>query len=305
MYPKSKKTNLMLLLLPVFFLVAATQLYAGDTKVIHEKTFQTEAGKNLRLDAASGDVYIGTWDKPEVYVKITGNKKAYSKVKFRFDNDHDGVTIVAKRENWISFLSWGGIYLKFDIKVPRNYNPIITTAGGDVKIGELKGVVKVKTSGGDIIVRNTSGMISTTTSGGDIHLHDSNGEMRLSTSGGDIIVKNFEGNVTLSTSGGDIQLTGGEGKVKAETSGGDINLAYTGTNEGIDLSTTGGDIFIKVPRDFTARADLATTGGEVECDLPVTSRGKFTSSKLKGEINGGGRFLNCYTTGGDIRVMAQ
>lgn len=305
MYPYSNNRKLSTLLVVVFTFLATTYVFAGDTKVIHEKTFKTEAGRNLRLDAASGDVFISTWDKSEVYVKISGNKKAYSKVKFRFDNDNDGVTIVAKRESWISFLSWGGIYLKFEIKIPSNYNTQLSTAGGDVKVAALKGMIKAKTSGGDITIRETRGIINCTTSGGDIHLEENNGEMQLSTSGGDIIVKNFSGNVDLSTSGGDIQISGGDGKVKAETSGGDITLAYSGSNEGISLSTSGGDIFVKVPRDFTARADLATTGGDVECDLPVTSRGKFTSSKLKGEINGGGRLLNCYTTGGDIRVVSK
>jgi len=305
MNPKILDLKILFFLFIILVFTAISKTHAGDTKVIQEKTFKTEAGKNLRLDAASGDVYVSTWDKPEVSVKISGNKKAYDKVKFRYDNDQDGVTIVAKRESWISFLSWGGIYLKFEIKIPSNYNTLLSTAGGDIRVSDLKGIIKVKTSGGDINIRNTRGIINSSTSGGDIRLEENNGEINVSTSGGDIIVKDFSGNVALSTSGGDIQLNGADGRIKAETSGGDINLVYSGNNEGISLHTTGGDIFVKVPKNFSARADLSTTGGDVECELPITSHGKFTSSKLKGEINGGGRLLNCYTSGGDIKVIAQ
>ena len=53
--------------------------------VLHEKTFNISPGKLLKLDAASGDVIVRTWDKPQVYVKILGNSRAERKVDFSFD----------------------------------------------------------------------------------------------------------------------------------------------------------------------------------------------------------------------------
>jgi DUF4097 and DUF4098 domain-containing protein YvlB len=297
------KTKLAISLLSVLLLgILFTSSFARDLKVIHEKTFQTEMGKNFKLKTGNGDVYISTWDKPEVYVKISGNSKAESKMKFRFEKSDDGITSEGKHESWFNWFSWGGIYVKYEIKLPDNYNANVSTAGGDIKLYDLKGTIDFNTSGGDIFIKNTEGFVHSSTSGGDITLESNNGKMNLSTSGGDIQVRDFEGDLSVSTSGGDIVLEGKNGKVNASTSGGDINLTYIDVNKGIDLSTTGGDIYVKVPESFSADANLSTTGGDVECDLPITSKGRISASKIKGELNGGGPKLECTTTGGDIKI---
>jgi DUF4097 and DUF4098 domain-containing protein YvlB len=286
----------------IFSGILITSTFARDLKVIHEKTFQTEIGKNFKLKTSSGDVYISTWDKPEVYVKISGNSKAEDKMKFRFEKSDDGVTIEGKHGSWLNWFSGSGIYVKYEVKLPDRYNAKISTAGGDIKLYDLNGAVDFSTSGGDIFVKNTEGPVHSSTSGGDITIELNKGLLDLSTSGGDIHVKDFDGELSASTSGGDIVLSGKNGKVNASTSGGDINLIYLDSNKGIDLSTTGGDIYVKVPEDFSADANLSTTGGDVECDLPITSKGKISASKIRGELNGGGPKLECTTTGGDIKV---
>ncbi|MCX6149293.1 MAG: DUF4097 family beta strand repeat-containing protein [Ignavibacteriales bacterium] len=296
------KTIFKVLLLLSFIFITVASVYADDVRVIHEKTFQTEMGKSFKLNTSSGDVYISTWDKPEVYVKISGNKKAHDKMKFRFDKDNNGVTIEGKRDSWFSWFNWNNVYVKYEVKLPANYNANISTAGGDIKIYDIKGTINFETSGGDIFVKNSEGVVHSSTSGGDITIEMSKGKLDLSTSGGDIHAKKFDGDLSVSTSGGDIVLEGQNGKVNASTSGGDINLTYLAVNKGIDLSTTGGDIYVKVQSDFSANADLSTTGGDVTCDLPITSKGKITASRIRGEINGGGPSMECSTTGGDIKV---
>lgn len=286
----------------IIILQLSGNLFAGDLKIIHEKTFQTELGKEFKLETNSGDVYISTWDKPEVYVKISGNRKAESKMKFRFEKTDDGIIIKGKRDSWFSWFSWGGVYVKYEIKLPSMYNAEVSTAGGDIKLYDLNGSIDFHTSGGDVFLKNVEGTISTTTSGGEIVIEDNKGKTNASTSGGDIHMKNFNGDISVSTSGGDIILNGNTGKIDASTSGGDIELTYFGINKGIELSTTGGDINVKVPNNFAADADLSTTGGDVSCNLPITSKGKFSSSHLSGRLNGGGPILECTTTGGNIKV---
>jgi hypothetical protein len=297
------KTRLTISLFILVFLgILITSSYSRDLKIIHEKTFQTELGKNFKLKTSCGDVYISTWDKPELYVKISGNSKAEEKMKFRFEKSDDGITIEGKHGSLFNWFSGSGMYVKYEIKLPDLYNAKISTAGGDIKLYDLKGVVDFSTSGGDIFIKNTDGPIHSSTSGGDITIEINKGILDLSTSGGDIQVKDFDGDLSVSTSGGDIVLNGKNGKVNASTSGGDINLTYLDSNKGIDLSTTGGDIYVRVPENFSADANLSTTGGDVECDLPITSKGKITASKIKGLLNGGGPKLECSTTGGDIKI---
>jgi DUF4097 and DUF4098 domain-containing protein YvlB len=292
-----------LFLLAALTLGFAANLMAGDLKTIEEKTIPTSMGKKLELSTSSGDVYVSTWNRPEVYVKISGNKRAHDKMHFNIEGTGEGVKVQGKSGgSWLWF-GWNVVYVKYEIKLPANYNAYIRTSGGDIKIYDLNGSIKFETSGGDITLINTKGYTNLSTSGGDIKLENTSGDMKISTSGGDVQVHNFNGNLKASTSGGDMTLEGKGGRVEASTTGGDITLNYFDTNYGIDLETSGGDITVRVPGSFSANADLSTSGGEIECSLPVTQTGKLTGSKLRGELNGGGKTLHCYTSGGDIKVI--
>ena len=275
----------------LFFILLLSILYvnaiAGDLKVLKERTFQISPGKNLKVEASSGDVKVTSWDKSEVYVKILGNSKAEDKVKFDFYNDDDNVEVIAKREH--SFFGWfsSGIRLKFEIKVPVNFNE------------------KIKTSGGDVYTKDVSGNLNISTSGGDVKLENVNGVFDLSTSGGDISSMDFQGDFDASTSGGDINLRGSDSKIKASTSGGDIYLDYKGINKGIELSTSGGDIQIRLPEDFNASAKMYTSGGSINCELTANHAKKISSSRFEADLNNGGNPLYVKTSGGDIDIIKR
>jgi DUF4097 and DUF4098 domain-containing protein YvlB len=279
--------------------------YGGDLETIHEKTFPIQPGKDLKVEASSGDVTITTWDKSEVYIKVLGNDNAREKVDFSFNNNDDEISVIARREG--SFFNWfsSGIKMKFEIKVPAEFNTNINTSGGDIMVGEIRGNNLLKTSGGDVWVKNTDGILKITTSGGEINLDSNSGEMDVSTSGGDIKARDFKGDLSASTSGGDIYLKGSDSKVYAETSGGDIVLEYSGDNKGINLETSGGDIQIKLPSNFNASANMHTSGGDIECDLTANNAKRISSSRFEADLNGGGAALTAKTSGGDITVKKQ
>ena len=279
--------------------------YSGDLQTIHEKTFNIQPGKDLRVETSSGDVTITTWDKPEVYIKVLGNDKARDKVDFSFKNDDDEVSVIAKREG--SFFSWfsNGINMRFEIKVPSEFNTRISTSGGNIMVGEIRGNNDLKTSGGDVWIKNTDGILKVATSGGEINLDSNSGEMNISTSGGDIKARNFKGDLSASTSGGNIYLIGSDSKIFAETSGGDVSLDYMGENKGIDLETSGGDIDIKLPAEFNASANLRTSGGDIECELTANNAKRISSSKFEADLNNGGKDLIAKTSGGDITVKKR
>ena len=296
--------NIRIYLITLITLLFVTGTYAASgLKVLYEKTYHISPGKQLRVEASVGDIMISTWDKDEVYIKVLGNQKAQDDVEFSFDANDDRVEVIAKKEggffNWFGF---HGVSLRFEIKVPNQFNNRVSTSGGDIKLADVAGNAHLKTSGGDLWIKNTTGDLKATTSGGDIVLDRNKGEISVTTSGGDIDAKNFDGNLYASTSGGDIKLKGTNSKVHAETSGGDIDLEYWGTNKGIDLSTSGGDIYIKLPADFSASVRLSTSGGEVSTDIGVNNVKKMSSHKLEGELNKGGSPLHATTSGGDIIV---
>lgn len=279
--------------------------FASDLQVLQEKSFPTQAGKKFTLNSCGGNVAITTWDKPEVYVKILGNKKAEEKVSITMETNDEGVKILAKKErsifHWFSFGS--GIEMRYEVTLPKEYSAQIATSGGDIEIYSLKGAIYCSTSGGDVNIDKAEGNLNVSTSGGEITANNHIGWMDLSTSGGDIKCENFNGSMKIATSGGDIVLNGTNGKIQASTSGGDIRLTYWGNNNGIELATSGGDIEAKLPDNFAADVILKTSGGEITCGLPLTSSQKKTESTIIGQISGGGNKVECRTSGGDIVLM--
>lgn len=247
---------------------AAHFKHINDLKVIGEKSFSIKPGKNLRIKTSTGDVIVTSWDKEEVYIKISGDDDAEENMRFEFENDGNLVELTAKKQN--SFTSWfEGLNLKIEVKVPHHFNIDVNTAGGDIKYGGINGKVFIQTSGGDIW-----------------------GEK-------------FTGRLEAATSGGDISLIGYNSKIDASTSGGDIKLDYSGENFGIELSTSGGDILVKLPEDFNASATLRTSGGDVYCGLPMKNISKSSNYSIVGDINDGGELLIAETSGGDVDVIKK
>lgn len=265
LFTKYLTVLLLILALPINNTFAFSR--GNDKKLIHEKTFKISAGKKVVLNTDAGDIQITPWDKSEVYVKVVGNDNAAEKYDYTFDANSEEVRIeVEKKGGW----SWfSNINLKFEIKVPNNFNIEANTSGGDIKVGGVTGDIGLKTSGGDIW--------------GD----------------------RFEGNFVAKTSGGDITLFCNNARIDANTSGGDIELEYTGSNKGIQLKTSGGDIDVKVPKDFNAIAELKTSGGDVDCNLTLNNVKRLSETKIDANINNGGAALVAITSGGDISVYKK
>ena len=219
-------------------------LNAQSLKVVKDTTLKTSSGKVLSLEIYSGDVIISKGNIDEVNVKISGSDELKDNAEFVIISDNDGVNIKseAKKKNHS-----GGF--NYEITVPSNFNLKVATTGGDIKVTGISGTHKI------------------TTSGGDISIADCKGELRSITSGGDINIKSHDGDLKAVTSGGNIIIKTSNGEVEASTSGGDIETEYTGTNKGIKLTTTGGDIKLIIADGFQADLSLSTTGGNVKVDL--------------------------------------
>ena len=281
--------------------------FAGNDKLLHEKTFPTPKDQLLKVEVPGADVLVSGWDKEEVNIKTYGDRKAEEKFDFSYEKTSYGVLIkIKKRGGFLSSMfNWHSYSLKLEIKVPKKYNTDLNTSGGDINLTEISGDLKANTSGGEIKVIASSGKLGSSTSGGDIYVDNFYGPMKVSTSGGDVTVKNITGDVNASTSGGNMKLSVKNGKVSAGTTGGDVKMSYDGENKGINLSSTGGDIELVLPSDFKARVYLSTTGGDVMCDFPTSKTYKIKSSRFDAELNGGGPDVKCTTTGGDVTIKKK
>lgn len=307
-----------------------------------DRTFSVAPGGRLTIEADGSDLRVtGTGgNQVVVHILLTGSERTLERMTLSAEQSGNDVAVVSKHGTgkWTDWLP--GIRIsdgKVEVQVPREYNIDIRTSGGDMTIGQLQGTAHAKTSGGDIRVTDIRGPVDVQTSGGDIHVEQVDGQTRVSTSGGDVeiarvngdldaktsggyihlddivgkvlartssgnvIARGVRGDSELKTSGGDIRATI-DGKIAAHTSGGDVTAELVGENRGISVSSSGGDLTVRVPKDAKGELNAATSGGSVRTELPVTTT-QTGEHKLTGTINGGGNSIYARTSGGSIRVL--
>ena len=294
--------NLIMIFVLTTFL--STQIFALSLELLHDKKFEVNEGELLELEISTGDIIIDSWNENIVSVKIFGNSRAEEKMEFTFEKTGKGVFVKAdkKGSSWFNWFS--SIKLRAEVKVPKSFNVESKTSGGNVKLANVEGRLILKTSGGDILIDNSAGELTAKTSGGNVVSKNHSGPSILKTSGGDIETFNLRGDIEANTSGGNVRLNVIKGKVDAGTSGGDVELNYSGENMGVKLSTSGGDISVKLPKDFSANVYCKTSGGDVEIEYPAQSSSKIKSGRFEGTFNGGGNEFECKTSGGDITVKS-
>lgn len=211
--------------------------------------------------------------------------------------------------------------MEYQVKVPREFNTDLSTSGGSISVGDLKGEVKAQTSGGSLNFGRIDGPVTGNTSGGSITLAGGRGRAVVHTSGGSIKITEVAGDVDASTSGGSISIERAAGRVNAHTSGGGITVREAtgaidastsgGTvtasllaqpKEECRLSTSGGSINVSLGKDVRMDLDASTSGGTVSTDFPVPATNERHQRELRAPLNGGGPALRLHTSGGGISV---
>jgi DUF4097 and DUF4098 domain-containing protein YvlB len=307
-----------------------------------DRTFSVAPGGRLTIDSDGTDLRVdGTaGSQVVVHILLTGSERSLERMTLSADQTGNDVAVAAKHGSgkWTDWFGGWNVDGRIEVQVPRDYNIDIRTSGGDIKVGQLNGNARGRTSGGDIQVADIHGPVEMQTSGGDIRIQQIEGTTRIGTSGGDIEIARLNGDLEAKTSGGYIHLddvvgrvvartssgnviargvrgdselktSGGDiratidGKIAAHTSGGDVTAELVGANRGISVSSSGGDLTVRVPKDTKGELNAATSGGSVRTELPVTTT-EMGEHKLTGTINGGGSPIHARTSGGSIKVLA-
>jgi DUF4097 and DUF4098 domain-containing protein YvlB len=307
-----------------------------------DRSFSVAPGGRLTIEADGADLRVtGTGgNQVVVHILLKGSERTLEHMTLSAEQSGNDVEVTSKHEKgkWTDWFGGWNADGRVEVQVPREYNVDIHTSGGDITVGQLQGTAHGRTSGGDIVVTEIRGPVDVTTSGGDVRVEQVDGETRLSTSGGDVdisrlngdldaktsggyihltdvvgkvaartssgdvIARNVRGDSELKTSGGDIRATI-DGKITAHTSGGNVTAELVGANRGISVSSSGGDLTIRVPKSTTGELNASTSGGSVRTELPVTTT-EMSEHKLTGTFNGGGNPIYAHTSGGSIKVVA-
>jgi len=253
------------LLLVVATVVATAR--QGDSR---SKSFTVTKGGTLDLSVGGGDVRLASWEKNEVFVRADGVSS--SDLEY-LEMTQSGNTVSVRFQPRRS----RSRNVKFDVKLPSDFNATLKTAGGDIELeGSISGKVKGSTAGGDIVLRDMAGSVEMTTSGGDIRTATVRGNVVLKTSGGDIDVGNVDGEVEVATAGGDIRVESVGKSLRARTSGGDIKIGDIGGEA--TVSTAGGDVRVG---KVSGRASLSTSGGDIRLR---SASGNVTAKTAGGDV---------------------
>jgi DUF4097 and DUF4098 domain-containing protein YvlB len=294
---------------------------AVEAKIVRnvEKTFAVQPGGSFTGSTQGGDIHVLSADVNEVHVvarqtiRADSDKEAdelLADLSLRLEQQGNDVVAEAKysKERGFHWKNWPPVTVDYTVTVPRTYNLKLSTSGGDIEVGNLKGSISARTSGGDLKFAKIEGDIDARTSGGNVHLDEGTAKANLHTSGGDVHVNRAGGPTTVSTSGGNIELRSVEELISANTSGGDVRAFITGPiKQDVELGTSGGQVVVHVKKGVGFKLDASTSGGDVDAEgLTLTiEKGGMGKSKLVGTVNGGGPRLKLRSSGGDIKVRAE
>ena len=296
----------------------ATVAQAKITRTV-EKTFAVQAGGRLTAETQGGKITVKSDDINEVRITVTqlidantdeAANKVLEKLSLNLEQKGNDVSAIASYEKRIGSMwgNWPPVQVSFTITVPRAFNLLLNTSGGDIKVGSVKGSVNARTSGGDLTFERIDGELDGKTSGGNVSLKEGTARANLSTSGGNIQIDRAGGPTTVSTSGGDIRIQSAAQLLSAHTSGGNVSAKLTeAPQQDMTLRTSGGNVTVTVPRNAGFNLEADTSGGDVVTSNLMLSNSSTNKrkTKLSATINAGGPKLNLRTSGGDIRVSAD
>ncbi len=278
---------------------------------------QVKEGARLVLRADSGAVSINptSGDKVSCTVTLRAYTSDEAEARRLFDNfklntgsvDGSGVYLTsqsrsgAKRESKLR--------VQFEIAVPQRFNvdvetqggdikveaplegkveaPLegearLTTAGGDVRSGDINGPVRVETAGGNIELGKIGGDLTARTAGGSIHVGDTKGNVVLETSGGEIVTGAVAGALRAETAGGDVVVGGADGPLVARTAGGQIQVGPT--RGSVRVETAGGSIHLQGAR---GRVVAETAGGSIDLlKMEGAVHATTSAGRILAELNG-------------------
>lgn len=286
------------------------------------RTFDVQPNGTLTIDRVVGSIDVSVWDQNRVEVTESIRLEDVSRQEAQEYVDEYGSTM-EQRGNSVSvegpqrggWRSWrNDAQHAFEVRVPRQYNTDVSTAGGSINVEGTEGRVMARTSGGSINVEEITGEVRVNTSGGSLNLTSITGPVEGNTSGGSINVEDVTGRLDVRTSGGslnivgvqsdvDAQTSGGsvyidevQGSVRARTSGGSMDVGRV--TQDVSIQTSGGDIEVA---DIGGRTDARTSGGDIE---GRTLRGPVDVTTSAGDIELGDvqAGVEARTSVGDIEV---
>jgi DUF4097 and DUF4098 domain-containing protein YvlB len=275
--------------------VLALGLLLAGAASAETREFSASPGETLTLDLQTGGtVKITGGANSQVSVTYSIGGKDADDCRIKFKENSGGLIVIA---DYASERNSHSSSLDFDITVPEDFDIVLDSMGGSLKIDGVSGSFSGKTMGGSLTLHDVRGEAELTTMGGAITLTSSELDGYLKTYGGEVRFEDVVGDVKGSSMGGNVKYRNvvrrsGDTGSPTRTGGGDVN------GDTVQISTMGGEIEVD---EAPEGASLHTMGG----DIRVTDAGRFVDAKTMGgdvvleAVDG---WVKATTMGGDVEV---
>jgi len=304
-------------------------LLGGELKSEEEKTFQMKSGGSITIIGDEGTIKISSWDKQEVYLKIT--KRVWDRNSRRAEEimenleveiEHSDNRLYIREIDVHEHFRFSNIFhsdkwrrhsehqVDYDLKVPREINLKIENDEGNVEISEITGSLRLRLDEGDVILKNLeSSKIDVVVDEGDLVCKNARGAsstLFVNIDEGSVRLSDCEfATIDLESDEGDFILNGlviKNGDLQSDE--GDIEADFSLLADGrCKMRTDEGDIFILVPEDFNAQLRFQAREGRIRTDFPVSvKRWGDEGEKLDDVLGEGSARLSVSTEEGNITL---
>lgn len=257
----------------------------GREDVSTDGPIEAEALKGIEVQTAGGEVTIRMTRQPEDDVLVGGDVEELEVFRTR-----DGVLVIRPIQTAASsFLCGRGISgssADVELELPARFWEFlrVRTASGDVEI-ECKAAV---------------GLLECRTASGSVDFSGSADDLRVETVSGDMDLRGDAQYARLKTVSGEVDFRGSVDQVRMKSVSGDLTLYSGVTPSEMDVTTTSGDCFVRIPGSEPFRATLRTVSGEFESDFfQNTMKGRESTFTYMG---GGERHYRINSVSGDLTL---
>ena len=253
------------------------------------KTFTVSGHASVKVQTDDGAVRVSTGDIKQVEVRVVySGYKLDRDLRVSSEQNGDSVDIVAKTSGG-GFWNWGVRHssLRVEVHMPKDADLSVRSGDGSVEADSINGNVDVTAGDGSITVQSVKG------------------SMRFHTGDGHIEGRGLDGTVDASSGDGHINLEGRFDGLTIRTGDGSVNAragAGSKVAQAWSIHTGDGSVDLEVPGDLAANLDASTHDGHISLGLQVTVEGTFSSSNIRGKLNGGGQSLSIHTGDGSIHL---
>lgn len=275
-----------------------------------EKTFATDGIRTLTVKSTSENINIITDDSSEIRAHFYGGYASSDKTfkpKLVVEKDGDNLVVRIDNEPRIMLLSFTS-NLKLDVYVPKAYDKeldIMSTSGEVASDDVLKlDRVQIKTTSGEISVKSmdAANTVLKSTSG-EIYAEGSFGNLDIDSTSGTIVSENLTAaSAKINSTSGEIKLKGSVDGIQAGSTSGTVIIDTDRLIKDMAVSTTSGEIVVKLPADADFKLVAKSLSGEIDCAFPVTVTGNKNHNHLEGTVGNGSCKVSLSSTSGNINI---